>query len=455
MFAVVDIETTGGHAGQNGITEIAIFIYNGEEIVEQFETLVNPGIPIPPYIMGFTGINDEMVADAPYFSEIAEKVYELLNDKIFVAHNVNFDHTFIRHQLQEEGYDLKVKKLCTVRLGRKVFPGYRSYSLGNLCDSLGISIQNRHRAGGDAEATVELLKMILDADADGKVIASFLKKGSKEYNLPPNLPKEEFEALPTTPGVYYFHDEKGKVLYVGKAKNIMKRVTSHFGGTNLTAKRQDFLREIFHVTHSSTATELMALVLESIEIRKHWPKHNKAQKKIEFAYGLYDYEDQNGYIRLCIDRVRKLTRPVETFSNLNDAVDTLQTLVDEYNLCPKLCLITSSKVDCPSLTAGCCKGACELSEPAPAYNARVTKAIEQLQEKETYAIIDKGMQKDEVSCILIDKGRFYGMGYLQKDVPVTHPEEIKSYLTQHKENFSIRELLRSELVAHAGMIRFN
>ena len=166
MYAIVDIETTGSYAAANGITEISIFIFDGDKVIDKFESLVNPGQPIPYYIQSMTGITDAMVADAPSFEAVAEQVHRVLEDKVFVAHNVNFDYSFVKAQLEGCGLPLNTKKLCTIRLSRKIFPGFPSYSLGNLCHSLGVQIQDRHRAGGDAAATVEVFKLLLQNDKE-------------------------------------------------------------------------------------------------------------------------------------------------------------------------------------------------------------------------------------------------------------------------------------------------
>jgi DNA polymerase-3 subunit epsilon len=187
MYAIVDIETTGGYAAGNGITEISINIFDGEKIVEEFETLVNPNQAIPKYIQAFTGISNEMVRNAPSFEEIAEKVYTILQGNIFVAHSVNFDYSFIKSHLDFYGYSLNTKKLCTIRLSRQIFPGYPSYSLGSLCQSLNIELKNRHRAGGDAKATVVLFQKLLATDSKS-IIANALLRHSKEQLLPPNVP---------------------------------------------------------------------------------------------------------------------------------------------------------------------------------------------------------------------------------------------------------------------------
>jgi DNA polymerase-3 subunit epsilon len=216
MYAIVDIETTGGHASSNGITEVAICIHDGKKITQRYSTLVNPCMDIPVYIRALTGITNEMVQDAPKFEDVAADIYHLLHGKIFIAHNVNFDFSFIRYHLTAAGYDLQCNKLCTVRLSRKILPGMPSYSLGKLCRHLGIENESRHRAMGDAEATTTLFSILLQNDT-GNHIGDALKQRSREQALPSNLPKEDIDLLPYTPGVYYFHNDKGKVIYVGKA----------------------------------------------------------------------------------------------------------------------------------------------------------------------------------------------------------------------------------------------
>src|SRR6202012_4414037 len=232
-----------------------------------------PQRDIPIYIQALTGINNDMVRKAPLFDEVAADIYHLLNGKIFVAHNVNFDHSFVKYHLTAAGYDLQCNKLCTVRLGRKILPGMPSYSLGKLCRHLGIDNESRHRAAGDAEATAQLFSLLLKSDTQNHIPQS-LKVNSKEQLLPANLPKRDVESLPSSPGVYYFHDDKGKVIYVGKAKNLKKRVCSHFTGNNPGPQRQEFLRNICKITFQLCGTELIAFVLEAVEIKRLWPKYN-------------------------------------------------------------------------------------------------------------------------------------------------------------------------------------
>ncbi|MDQ0106420.1 DNA polymerase-3 subunit epsilon [Chitinophaga terrae (ex Kim and Jung 2007)] len=442
MYAVVDIETTGGHASANGITEIAIYLFDGKEITQHYQTLVNPGIPIPYYITTLTGITNEMVAEAPPFEAVAPLVHDLLKDRIFVAHNVNFDYSFVKHQLAQSGFDLQTRKLCTVRLGRKIFPGLPSYSLGNLCRHLGVPLKDRHRAGGDAEATARLFGLLLANDAE-KVIASALKVGSKEQFLPANLPPEQVKLLPSGPGVYYFHDQKDKVVYVGKAKNLYKRVNSHFTGHSTSRQRQNFLRNIYRISYQETATELMAAILESVEIKRLWPVFNYAQKRIEYRYGYYLFEDQSGYLRLAIERKRKYSSPVHSFQLLAQGQQLLRSLIRQFGLCPKLCFLQKGEGTCSGITAEICKGACEHKELPEEYNSRVRAAIAFLQEQQpSVTILDKGRNSFERSCILMEKGKFYGMGYVPLAVDTSDEEALKAHLTMYAENETIVSLLR-------------
>jgi len=439
QYAIVDIETTGSYAAANGITEISIQVLEEGVVVQKFETLVNPLHKIPPYITAMTGISNEMVSDAPLFEEIAEDIYELLKDKVFVAHSVNFDYSFVKSQLHICGFDLNIPKLCTVRLSRKIIPGYQSYSLGKLCNSLGIHHVHQHRAGGDTDATVALFQLLLENDKEGHVEKS-LKRTSKEHVLPPNVPKTDFEKLPYTAGVYYFHDEKGKVVYVGKAKNIRYRVSSHFSNNSTSRQKQNFMRHVYSISFEECGTELVAAVKESTEIKRLWPKFNASQKHREDIYGIICYEDQAGYLRLAIDKMSKGLEVLSSYHHIENAKAALRQLVADFDLCPKLCFISEDVYD-EKLHKVLCKGACEKKESFETYNGRVLDAANQLKCLPSFAIIDKGILSDERSCILVWKGKFYGIGFIGSDVQVDQPEVFKDLVTPYKENNAITNML--------------
>ncbi|SEN35533.1 DNA polymerase-3 subunit epsilon [bacterium A37T11] len=439
-YAIVDIETTGSYPSGCGMTEIAIVIYNGCEVIERYETLINPFQSIPLSIQALTGITDTMVQHSPPFAHIADKVYSLLKGRIFVAHNVNFDYSFVRHQLQKEGYSWTAPKLCTVRLSRKIRPGLRSYSLGKLCEVLGIAIFQRHRAGGDADATAILFGLLLKWDKGGH-IQEMLKRTSKDQQLPPNLSKEEVDVLPESPGVYYFKDRAGKVLYVGKALNLRKRVISHFAGFNEKPQRQNFLRNIYHVDYELCGTELMALILESIEIKRLWPPYNRALKGLEPKYALFMYEDNRGYFRLAVGMKQKHQQCVHMAYRQYELIGILQQLIQEFDLYPGFCSFGSEhKLGYHSFFNG---GDLMANLPSPeSYNLRVIKAIDHLKHNlPSYAILDKGRNGDEKSCVWMEKGQFYGMGFINAYCDLDQFENVRDSLTRYTGNHYITQII--------------
>ncbi len=438
-YAIVDIETTGGHASANGITEISVYVHDGVRVVKHFETLINPQQLIPKFITSLTGIDNNLVATAPVFDDIADVLFEMLNENIFIAHNVNFDYSFIKHQLKKSGYELTAKKLCTVRLGRKVFPGLPSYSLGNLCRYLNIHIENRHRAGGDASATVKLLEHMLENGAMPH-IDLMLKRNSAEHWLPMNLDKEVIDKLPSSPGVYYFHNNKDKVIYVGKAINLRKRVSSHFTQNDPDLKRQNFIRNIYKVSYRPCATELEAIVFESTEIKRLWPRYNKSQKQPLIRYALYSFEDNRGYIRLVIDKKKKNIPHLYHFNLLNEGLVLLKKMVQEYGLNARLCFIDKTPFT---------KKEQDELEPPLIYNSRIKRALDALTESlPTFVLVDEGISEEEKLCLLVERGSFWGMGYVPISFAITSSGELKNLLNPYADNDYIRSNIFSFAVAN-------
>ncbi|GAB3720955.1 exonuclease domain-containing protein [Flavobacterium koreense] len=436
-YAIVDIETTGGNASGSRITEIAIIIHDGKKIVERWETLVNPQKEIPPAIFALTGITNEMVSTAPIFDLISDKVLELLKDRVFVAHNVNFDYSFIRNELELAGFKWTARKLCTVRAARKIKPGLPSYSLGRLCNSLDIPLENAHRAGGDANATAILFSRLLEWD-DAKVIETMIKKTATDQRLPPHLPPTDFDALPEKTGVYYFYDQYKKVIYVGKAVNIKKRVASHFSGHNINSQRQNFLRDIHGISFEVCATELIALLLECTEIKKLWPTYNRALKRFEFNYGLYEYEARSGYRYLAVGKLSKGQSCIESFNSLHTAINVLMQLKDQFTIDHRFC-----NFGIPELPQAN-KNELEILPDLDSHNEQIEKALNHLVSKrESFAIIDKGRTQEEKSIVYVENGHFYGMGYLSSDITINEITELKEHVTRYASNQYIMQLIYS------------
>ncbi|MEC5167210.1 DNA polymerase-3 subunit epsilon [Flavobacterium sp. PL11] len=437
-YAIVDIETTGGNASHSRITEIAIIIHDGTKVIDRWETLVNPQKDIPPAIFALTGITNEMVSEAPIFDIISDKVFELLSDRIFVAHNVNFDYSFVRHELERTGLKWTAKKLCTVRAARKIRPGMLSYSLGRLCKSLDIDLENRHRAGGDADATAILFTRLLEWDTE-KEMEKMIKKTSQDQRLPPNLAQEDFDKLPEKPGVYYFYDQYKKVVYVGKAVNLKKRVASHFSGHKITPQRQNFLRDIYGISFEICGTELMALLLECTEIKQLWPVHNKALKRFEPKFGFFDYEARNGYRYLAIGKLAKNQLCIETFDTIYSGINLLQGLATQFEIDNRFCKYGS-------MSDGIFPTQNEIAvlPDLDFHNIQVQSAIDfYLSSRQSFAIIDKGRTVDERSYIWVQNGHFYGMGYIDSDIAMDDLSQIKEHITPYKTNQYIMQLIFS------------
>ena len=448
MYAIVDIETTGGHANANGITEIAIILHDGVQEEGRYTTLVRPGYPIPRYVASLTGITDDMVATAPPFEEIADKVFRLLKGRIFVAHNVNFDYSFVKYHLEQAGLDLTEQKLCTVRLSRKVLPGLPSYSLGNLCRSLGIPVEGRHRAIGDAQATSILFKKILDEDSEGHVSA-MLRTGSREAYLPLHMDAGQIDQLPASPGVYYFHDAKDKVVYVGKAVNLRKRVVSHFSNNGTGRRKQEFIRKVHRISCQPLGSALVASVMESIEIKRLWPVFNYSQKRMEFPFGIYAYEDRRGLLRLTLERKRRHLIPILSVPNLNAGYAMLRSWVREAGLCPRHAYLQKSGDECVGVEEGYCKGVCKGEESFESYNERVRAAIAELDKRlPSFALFEPGRTMEEHTVMMMEKGEFVGMGYVKESVEQADPATIREQVTPYPGNELIKSIVLKEAETH-------
>lgn len=450
MYAIVDIETTGGYADNHRMTEIAIYHHDGIQITNHYHTLINPGRSIPYFITGLTGISYEMVKASPSFAEVAKEIHERLKDRVFVAHNAHFDYSFLKKEFEDAGINWSSKKLCTVRLSRKIIPGLSSYSLGRLAESLGVVINNRHRAGGDAEATSKVFDLLLKRDTEG-VIVKALKRNSGETILPPNLPKEDFDKLPAKAGVYYFRDARGNVIYVGKAINIKKRIAGHFSGEAREWNRSNIRNEIHHITYELTGSELIALILESQEIRRLWPKYNLAQKQRVDEWGVFQYEDRAGYLRFSINMVSRGVKPLVSFSAKGDAWNFMWEKVREFDLCPKLSGLQVAKGLCFSYQTSECRGACMGVESAKKYNKRIKSCLDSFLEKgNSLAIIGTGRRNNERSLVLVENGAYLGFGFIDKKASLNDFEAAKDLIKIGKENRIVQNLVNSYLVNPRG-----
>lgn len=441
MYAIVDIETTGSYAYGHRIIEIAIVHHDGIRITDQYCTLLNPYCDIPDFIITLTGITPEMVKDAPSFEEVSLEIASWLDNRVFVAHSVQFDYSFIKKEFEDIGINWSAKKLCTIRLGKKIIPDLDSYSLSKFAASLGIEIDNRHRATGDAVATAKIFGIMLQLDKDG-IIEKSLKRNSGELILPSNLPKADFDALPNAPGLYYFIDAYQKVIYVGKSVNIKKRIASHFSGVAGEWNRSNIRNEIHHIYFKLTGNELIALIYEAQEIQRKWPKYNLAQKSKTKNWGVYKYIDQNGYVRLAISSVNRSLESLIEFKTKGEAWSFLWNKVTSNGLCPKLAGLQQAKGGCISMQKGICSGACVGQESEKNYNDRVERTIKSfLVEDLTFIILGRGRKDGEKSVVLVDRGKYYGFGFIDNAIEIKNLEEGKKLVPKLKWNQTAQNLI--------------
>jgi len=444
LFAVIDVETTGGGIAGNRLTEICIVLLRGTVIIDKYATLINPEKHIPLQITALTGIDNEMVAKAPKFHEVAKKIEELTRDAIFVAHNVNFDYNVLRNEFKDLGFEYSRKKLCTVRLSRKLIPGLFSYSLGRLCDSINIPIVNRHRAEGDTDATVILFQRLLTLDDDFKVIGSFLHAHSRQATLPPHLSAEQIHELPESAGIYLFKDKNHKVVYAGKAINIKKRVISHF--YDKMSKEYQLGQETYHIDHETTGNELMALLLEAEYIRRYYPKYNQAQKRPGTVYQIISYVNQRGIIQLALGKTKLIRDSVGTFYSRAQATEKLEQLCELFNLCPRYCTLQSNVEICSHYRIKNCEGICKGSETVESYNRKVESAISSLnRESSTYVIKEKGRHYEEEAFVLVKEGRYLGFGYIDSDVQVSKIEDFEAFIKLQQATYHTNKILSNYL----------
>jgi DNA polymerase III subunit epsilon len=443
MYTIIDIETTGGSPVSEKITEIAVYKYDGEKITDEYCTLINPERKIPYYITSLTGISNAMVADAPKFYEIAKNIVELTENCIFVAHNVSFDYQFIRNEFKRLGYNYEREKLCTVQLSRRLIPGLSSYSLGNICASLGIQIMGRHRASGDAYATLKLFGHLLDLSRQKERPLTDVYEPDRQY-LHPKLDYSKIRSLPEDVGNYYFFNEKAELIYIGKSRNIKARILSHLH--NYSSKKSiEMLNALADIDFELTGSELIALLKESDEIKKIRPLFNRAQRRALSIYGLYSYYDQDGYIRLVLEKNdKRQDLPLKSFSSQKSGKGFLNGCIEKYELCQKLCGLYPTSGSCFAYEIASCKGACIGKEPPEEYNKRVQNLIDSYTyDQKSFYIVENGRSEEEMAVVKIKNGKYIGYGYTDCSLLSENPGQLTDCIHAYEDNRDIQQIIRT------------
>ena len=444
-YAIVDLETTGGQFRRDRIIEIGIVLTDGYTILDQFQSLVNPGFSIPPYITKLTGITTEMVSDAPRFYEVAKRVVEMTADAIFVAHNVRFDYSFIKRAYENLGYTYTRKQLCTARLAKVLRPDLRKVNLDALIREYGIDIEKRHRALDDAKATYEILTSMLEMDGTVQAIDDLINCGIKASKLPLAIDLDDLHDLPEACGVYYFHNHNGDVVYVGKSINIKKRVMQHFA--KFTAKASKLSQQVADISFELTGSELVALLLESHEIKRLNPQINKSQRRKLFPFAIYYFYNEHGYLELRAEKITKRTPEeyhlVKEYPKLVYARNHLKALVQSFGLCSHLCGDKTGNDFCFNYQIGQCLGACHHMEEPDEYNQRVEEALTFMKRDVTdnFYLIDEGRNSDEKSIVKVEGGEFCGFGYVNQGTVIENHSELDTHITYYPNHRDAQRLI--------------
>ena len=381
-----------------------------------------------------------MLRSAPKFYEIAKRIVEITEGCVLVAHNAQFDNRILKTEFKRLGFSFERQNLCTVELSKQLIPDLPSYSLGKLVRSLGIPVSDRHRAAGDATATVKLFKMLLDKDVEKTIIKAAIRLDPK-HQMEPKL-TEIISNLPSVTGVYYIHKADGEIVYIGKSKNIKSRINQHFTGQ--TTKSKKIQLEVATVSYDETGSELVALLKESEEIKRNKPKFNRALRRTVFTHGLFSFKDTKGYINLKVERIKGNQKPITTFSNNDSGKSFMNKIVENNQLCQKLCGLYKTENSCFGYDIKTCAGACISKESSEIYNKRVLSLIESNKFKgQNMILIDYGREVDERSAVLIENGVFKGYAYFNLNFQVNTSEVLKSILTPMEHNKDAQHIIQS------------
>ena len=447
MYVILDIETTGGKFNEEGITEIAIHKFDGHQVVDTFISLVNPEKEIQPFVVNLTGINNKMLRTAPKFHEVAKRIVEITKDAVIVAHNAQFDYRILRTEFRRLGYNYERKTLCTVDLSKKLLPDAASYSLGKLVRSLGIPVSDRHRANGDALATIQLFKLLLAKDTEKSIIQDVIRQETHGELSEKQL--DMVQRMPNETGVFYMHNKDGDIIYLSKSTDIKKKVNQLF--TKNGTRSRKLAKDTKKVSFEKTGSELVALLKEHQELLKNRPKYNNVPRKRMFSHTLCRSNDENGYAKLAVAKVSDCKEAVGHFNGAFSAKNHLYKITKEFNLCDKLNGFSEAKKNCAKYMDKECFGACIQKESAAMYNERLAKALKKYSlPVAPIILVDKGREVGENSAILIKNGALVGIGYYNLNHQINNIHILESIITPMNgtanANFIIESYLRKKRI---------
>ncbi len=383
-FVMLDLETTGGNATRDRVTEIAAVRIEGGVETARWSSLVNPQVRIPAFIQSLTGISDSMVEAAPTFEEVAPQLLKLLEGAVLVAHNVRFDHGFLLHELSRLDIAFKVKTLCTVRLSRRLYPHHKGHGIDSLMQRHGLQTNARHRAMGDVDVVLDWLQIARDELGETAVNAAARELLQGAASTPPLL-ETALEDIPEGPGVYLFFGEGPLPLYVGKSISIRKRVLSHFQSAARVAREMRILNEIRRVEWRETAGELGALLLEARLVKEMQPVYNRQLRRQSSLVAWRLSKERPGRPLLELVRLSEINAEnggtggalYGAYRSKRQATEALRAAAELHQLCPQALGLDSGKGACFAHQIGRCKGLCAGKEQPALHFARLEMALSQ------------------------------------------------------------------------------
>lgn len=381
-LAFVDLETTGGTATEDRITEIGI-VEVDEEGVREWSSLVNPGVRIPAFIQSLTGISDAMVQNAPTFADLADDIAARLSDRVFIAHNARFDYGFLKNEFRRTGHDFRPPVLCTVRLSRKLFPGFSRHNLDAIAERHRLQVTQRHRALGDAQLIWQFWQKLHESHVPEAIDAAVSRLVSRP-TLPSRLDALAVDRIPSTHGVYLFYGENDLPLYIGKANNLRRRVLAHFSGDHMSSREQQLAQQVERIDWVEAAGELEALLREAMLVKAMTPAANKLLRS-NGEICAWRLVRRNGRVQPQLAYTDDLFFAYDPhlyglFLSARNATDALKTIADQNGLCHAtlgLEKVRGNKA-CFASQVGKCGGVCAGRESMESHNQRLLAALEGL-----------------------------------------------------------------------------
>ena len=432
MYAVIDIETTGGNYDQEGITEIAIYQYDGYKITDQFCSLINPKKQIQPFVKKLTGINEKMLQNAPIFFEVAKRIIEITENCIIVAHNAAFDYRILKTEFKRLGYEYERKTICTINLSKELLPDQKVFNLGKLASNLGIPFSDRHRAFGDAQVTLKLFELLIEKDIGKKIIREHTKvlKNSKT----PKRYLKIIDKLPSKMGLYYILDTNNEIIYIGKSKNIKQSVIQDLTSSN--KKSIIIQNEISKVSFSFSGGELTTYLKQQNEIKINRPKLNGSSKYRIFPIGIR-IDKTKTYHSIIVEQVKKNFEYFSVYKNKKLAEKTILILADKFKI----------QLKNPNGISSHSKKTIQKKDSSRQHNKKIMELCNSFSYPfPDFLLTENGRKQGEFTFILIKNYQFRGYGYFELYHQIKTMSQILSRLVSMEENNDVKKLIYSFLL---------